>query len=466
MRKTGARFAIFLACLVLSVGANAQETQLGSDFRREGEEIRKNCTSFTFKSVESCADTLFTDHPVHLAVGSIAPQDGFGFGPAFVAHWTPNESWRLSWDVDAVVSTNASWRAGAYMTAVWDRHRRIVVRPGGSGSIASNLTVREYPVFHVLAQSISLNKLDYFGLGPDTGDTARSYFGMRQTIAGVNATWPILPKWSVALYGEANGRFVDVRPSTGQPSPSIEQVYSPATAPGLGSQPAFAQFGEGVRIHPDLAGGHLRLDYSVAFKEYVATGDSTFSFQRWTTDLAHQFPLYRQTRRLTPSGFNGPDDCSVSTGEHSCPAVARNLEGSIAVRFLMNQSMASAGHVVPFYFQPTLGGSDIDGTPALASYQDYRFRAPNTLLLRASFEHSIYGPLGFTAMVDEGKVALRRGDLDFTHLRHSYSVGLTVRAGGFPMIWLLFSFGGHEGTHTTGAMNTSLLGGSARPSLY
>ena len=217
MRQTGARPAIFLACLALSAGANAQETQLGSDFRREGEEIRKDCASFTFKSVESCADTLFTDHPVHLAVGSIAPQDGFGFGPAFVAHWTPNESWRLSWDVDAVVSTNASWRAGAYMTAVWDRHRRIVVRPGGSGAGASNLKVQEYPVFHVLAQSISLNKLDYFGMGPDTSDTARSYFGMRETIAGVNATWPILPKWNVSLYGEANGRFVDVRPSSGQP---------------------------------------------------------------------------------------------------------------------------------------------------------------------------------------------------------------------------------------------------------
>jgi hypothetical protein len=69
-------------------------------------------------------------------------------------------------------------------------------------------------------------------------------------------------------------------------------------------------------------------------------------------------------------------------------------------------------------------------------------------------------------MVDEGKVALRRSDLDFTHLRHSYSVGLTLRAGGFPMVWLIFSFGGQEGTHTTGAMNTSLLGASARPSLY
>jgi len=38
----------------------------------------------------------------------------------------------------------------------------------------------------------------------------------------------------------------------------------------------------------------------------------------------------------------------------------------------MTQSFVPAGNVAPFYFQPTLGGSDINGSPAPASYQDYR----------------------------------------------------------------------------------------------
>ncbi|HYL14673.1 MAG TPA: alkaline phosphatase family protein [Terriglobales bacterium] len=58
-------------------------------------------------------------------------------------------------------------------------------------------------------------------------------------------------------------------------------------------------------------------------------------------------------------------------------------------------SITSATSVVPFYFQHTLGGSDINGVPWLSSYQDYRFRAPNLLVLRESFEHSIWGPFGF-----------------------------------------------------------------------
>jgi len=461
------RRIFFLLGLLLAARAFAQESQLGADFRGEWDRLQSNCSSFSFKSLGGCAQTLFTDHPMHIAVGSLAPQNGFGFGPAFVSHWTPNESWRLNWDLDAVATPNGSWRAGAYMTAVWDRHRRIVVSTGGSGSTSpSNLAVQEYPVFHLFAQSISLNKLDYFGLGPDTTDTARSYFGMRETIAGANAIWPLAGKLNLSLYGEANGRFVALRSSTGQSSPSIEQLYTAATAPGLVNQPAFAQLGEGVRIRPQLAAGYIRLNYSVTVQQYVSPGDSTFSFQRLTLDLSHQFPLYKKTRSLLPRDFNGPDDCSEAAGARSCPSVTRDLEGSFGLRFLMNESFVPAGHVVPFYFQPTLGGSDINGNPALGSYQDYRFRAPNTLLARASFEHSIYGPLGIMAMIDEGKVALTHGGIDFTHLLHSYSAGLTLRAGGFPMVSILFSWGGHEGMHTTAAMNTSLLGGSARPSLY
>jgi hypothetical protein len=144
----------------------------------------------------------------------------------------------------------------------------------------------------------------------------------------------------------------------------------------------------------------------------------------------------------------------------------RNREGSVGVRLLITESMASAGSVVPFYFQPTLGGSDINGNPWLSSYNDYRFRAPNVFLLRESLEHSIWGPIGFSFAADEGKVALRRGDIGFSNLDHSFTAGLTLRAGGLPALSLGFSWGGSEGTHTISTVNTSLLGGSARPSLF
>jgi hypothetical protein len=67
---------------------------------------------------------------------------------------------------------------------------------------------------------------------------------------------------------------------------------------------------------------------------------------------------------------------------------------------------------------------------------------------------------------DQGKVALNRGDLGSNPWLHTYSAGLTLRAGGFPQIFLLYSWGSGEGTHLIGNVNTSLLGGAARPSLF
>jgi hypothetical protein len=147
--------------------------------------------------------------------------------------------------------------------------------------------------------------------------------------------------------------------------------------------------------------------------------------------------------------------------------MSENLEGSIAFRFLLTESFVPSGNAVPFYFQPTLGGSDINGNNFLPSYADYRFRAPNLMLFRESFEHSIGKlPAGFIFMADEGQVAATRGGLGFGNFVHSFAAGVTLRAGGFPVLSVLFAWGGNEGTHTIAQVNQSLLGGGGRPSLY
>ena len=481
---------IFLVFFLLAAGtAQAQESSTARvDDPSELYKLKTSC--FDIKKVADCGQELFTGQPVHIAVGSIAPQNGFGVGLAYVGHkTTPN--WRTSFNGDAVGSSNGSWRAGFYMKFVDTHENAPTVSFGTKGrNMKPNLTsIPERPVINLYAQAISLNKLTFFGLGSGSTEAGRSFFGMRETIVGASVIKPFYPKLSAALFGEVNGRFVDIRPSLGQPSPSIEALYSEATAPGLTTQPGTFQLGEGVRIRPVLFDAFLHLDYNLTYQQYVS--GNSFSFQRLTTDLSHQFAIYRKTTRiLLPRDTNGPDECSVDRdsenpecnvdkfAEHpnclkdpskdsDCKAITRDLQGSIGFRFFLAASMTPSGNVVPFYFQPTLGGSDVNGNPSLASYQDYRFRAPDVMLIRQSFEHSIGSlPLGFTFMADEGKVGLTRGDLGSSPWLHSFSTGLTLRAGGFPQVFLLFSWGGKEGTHTIANVNTSLLGGSARPSLF
>jgi hypothetical protein len=470
------RCKLAVMLLLVSTTALAQESWVHADFRREGERVADACKFHNFMSVGSCAYTLFTDHPLHFAAGSMPPQNGFGIGAAYVA--TRNtKNWRLSWNADAVGATSGAWRAGGYLKLVHTPFEPVHVTtptptaPGEQPAKPQKHEVRIHPytVFNLYAQAISLNKLYFFGLGNDSSLADKSQFGMTQTIVGGNVTkpvykWSAISKLNLSLFGELNGRFVSVRSESSSTVPSIYSVYNDATAPGLSSQPASVQFGQGIRIKP-IIGDHLELNYSGRLQEFVAPSNSGNTFERWTVDLNHTFYLYGYTESgPKTSTMTGPDECAPS-GE-KCPSVSRsrNLNGSIGVRLFLSESTNSPS-AVPFYFQPTLGGQDINSSLALGSYQDYRFRAPNLLLLQESFEHSIWGPFGLKFMADQGRVALTRSDLGFSHLRHSYAAGLTLRAGGFPMVSMMFAWGGPEGHHNIFNMNSSLLGGSARPPL-
>ncbi len=474
------RWSAVLILLGASTLTLAQESPLHAELRREGERVSEACQA-SLKAVPGCAYTLFTDHPLHVAAGSMPPQNGFGLGGAFV--WSKNtRNWRMSWDVDATGAFSGAWRAGAYMKMVHTPHpakspiRVTIPTPGETPNKEAEKAkgaesfTHPYTVFNLYVQSTSLNKLNFFGLGNDSTLTGKSLFGMTQTIVGGSVIKPVY-EWAairglnLALLGEVNGRFVDIRGNHQESVPSIETLYTDTTAPGLSSQPGFVQLGEGLRIKP-VIGDYLELNYVAKFQQFFAPSSSHNSFLRWTVDLDHTFSLYGYTKTAPKSTDGiGPDSCAPPGA--TCPELphSRNLNGSIGVRLLISESMTSGTSEVPFYFQQTLGGLDINSALSLGSYQDYRFRAPNLLLLQESFEHSIWGPFGFKFMADQGRVALTRGDLGFSHMKHSFAGGLTLRAGGFPMVSLMFAWGGPEGHHNIANMNSSLLGGSSRPPL-
>lgn len=449
-----------------------------------------SCGSFSFKNAGGCAELLFTGQPLHIAVGSLAPQNGFGAGLALVRVPKPSKTIRPSWDADAVATPNGSWRAGVYYKIVHTPEFKTVVHHG-KPKIKSNLTeLPEHTVFNLYAEATSLNKLTFFGLGPFTTTAGRSYFGMREIILGANFVKPFSNRWNISLVGEANGRLVDIRPANGNASPTIGALYTETTAPGLSTQPGFLQLGEALRMRPIFADDRIHLNYLTSYQQFFSPNNNHFSFQRLTVDLAHDFAIYKSTTRVNlPRDSNGPDECSIDQirdfpgcgldkkfqvencekvhGKDSaeCKSISRDLQGSFGVRFFLSTSFTQGQRAVPFYFMPTLGGGDINGATALASFQDYRFRAPNVFFIRQNFEHTIWGPIGFALSADEGKVAIARGDFGSNPWIRSYAAGLTLRAGGFPQIFLLYAWGS-EGQHTIANVNASLLGGSTRPSLF
>lgn len=457
--KRGLAFLSLLCCSPLAASAQGL---LGTEFSQEGAQFKQSCTSF--KSLAGCGQLLATGTPLHITAGTIAPENGVAFGPAFVFD-KDLPAWRLNLNADAVASTNESWRAGIYLKLAKSPTapvKVIILKQRPSQPLKSSPPAPA-PEFNIYLQAISLNRLDLYGLGNETPRSNMALFGLRETIAGGNAVLP-LGASGFALYGELNGRFVSLFAGSGNSSvPSVQQAYTGcACLPGLSSQPGFLQAGEGLRFSRDFS-SHFDLDYSAVFQEFAAPSDTTYSFRRLNLDFSHTIWLYGRTAVASSAAQYGPDGSKEASQTH---AYVRNLSGSINLEARLSESFLPASHAVPFYFQPTLGGVDINGQFSLPSYPDYRFRAPNLLLFHGAFEHSIWGPIGGEFTADYGRVALTHSDLGFDHFLHSWGAGITIRAGDFPVVSLLFAWGGHEGTHTIAYISPGLLGGASRPSLY
>src|SRR5262249_54388637 len=140
------------------------------------------------KKLASCAQTLVTDHPFHISLGSIAPQNGFGAGPAIVTHITP-KNWRLTWSGDAVFAPGGAWRAGTYPKIFRTKVEPPQLLPPGVR--ARPLRIVERPVYNIYAQAISLPTVGFYGIGSDTSVADKTTYGMSETIVGANAAIPL-----------------------------------------------------------------------------------------------------------------------------------------------------------------------------------------------------------------------------------------------------------------------------------
>ena len=246
-------------------------------------------------------------------------------------------------------------------------------------------------------------------------------------MAGGAATWPIGgPRWLAALKPEVSGgvtgRWVRVLRDDAAPG-FAGDVHGEAEAPGITRPGRFLEVRETVRVAPTLSGGRASLDYRVSWQQFHDRDKAGFSFRRWTVDLA-------QTVALGAPGIGGHP--------------ARRLAG---LRLLMRTATARPGNQVPFYLQPTMGGSDLDGDRLSAGFPDYRFRAPHLALVQARVEQALTGPVRLLLEGEWGQVAERRNALSLHRFEHSVTVGVVVRGEGYPQINLLLAWS-REGRHT------------------
>lgn len=456
--------ALCLLAFSAAPAAAQGESAAHAALAREGHDIGESCGPFSISKIGSCIYTFATVNPIHVTFGSISPGNGVAVGPAVVGHATPSENLRINWSSDAVVSGNGSWRGGAYMNFVRTAVQAPVPVFGDQPLRPAAQDV--YPIYSIFAQATSLETVPFYGEG-HAPSLAKTSWTLREVVVGGRAEVPVGPSsLGLAIVGGLAVR-------------SFDAAFAPDARLELNDNRSFLQFSEGIKAAPAF-GVHVRPLYSLRFDEFAAQGSRVSaaggvgpgeSFTRWTLDVVHEIPFYRIEGPRASAG-NSPNDCSGDDG-HTCASPSRNRYGAFTLRALTIGALVPQGNSVPYYLEATLGGSDINGQRTLAAYPDAFFRASNAFLVQATAEHSIVAiglghglalPLGAIVMAEAGAVADRWADA-FHGLSHSYAAGLTIRAGGFPEVTLVYAWG-PPGHHFAATINPALLGGGSRPSLF
>ncbi len=95
----------------------------------------------------------------------------------------------------------------------------------------------------------------------------------------------------------------------------------------------------------------------------------------------------------------------------------------IALHAAATLTDADAGHEVPFFFQPTLGGAQ-----TLRGFREFRFRDQNSLALSAEYRWEAWWALDGAVFVDAGTVARDRRGLKLSDLDVTYGVGFRIHS--------------------------------------
>jgi hypothetical protein len=363
---------------------------------------------------EDFGRVLFTGDGLHPTVGTIVPNSNLAGGLALnLGYDAKSHPIRYSGSVEARGSVNGFWEAGGTLDLL------------GSGKRLDN---RHIDVF-LSAIHRDLPQIYYYGLGNSSELSNQSLFGLTGTTLSASGLFP-LPKGFQILAG-IEGLWASPHGYYGSTTPSIGQIFNSTNTPALNTSTAFFVYGAGINwrhpIDPCLQCWY-RTDFTADFRDYVEGSGAPYSFMRFDVTWVQAFNLFPR----------GPVDLGIFS-----------VTGRLVESFTAN------GNQVPFYLQPTLGGTDINNLDVLRSYRDYRFRAPNALAFQAEYTHRIVDPLGALFFYDVGKVALTGSDLDMNHMKHSFGLGFTLSAGNSVFFKLYYAWGGPEGTHTTWTGNTN-----------
>ena len=231
-------------------------------------------------------------------------------------------------------------------------------------------------------------QVDYFGIGMNTTLGNKTNYDFRQPYAsGLLEVWPA--RRYLVLRGGLEFSQWEQKHGESSISPSVEQVYTPLTLPGLGTKTTYLHSQGTVGFDWRTSPGYTRRGgfYGVTLHDY-ADRDEKFGFREVDYDLIQHFPILREAWVIS---LRGRARTTYNKGDQQ----------------------------IPFFLLPYVGSGH-----TVRGFLSHRFHDQNALVLNAEWRIMVNRFMDTAFFYDAGKVTARKEDLDFNGLKSAYGFGV------------------------------------------
>jgi len=230
-------------------------------------------------------------------------------------------------------------------------------------------------------------QVGFYGFGTNTSSSNRANYGFQQPHASATLTfWPT--RRLLMLRGAVELSEWSLQSGQGT-APSIDEVYTPQTLPGLGTKTTYLHSRGTVGFDWRTSPGYSRRGgfYGVTVHDF-ADRDDEFGFNQVDYEVIQHFPILREAWVISLHG-------------------------------LVQTTYDKDGQQIPFFMLPSVGGGH-----SLRGFSSWRFRDQNSLLVQAEWRIMANRYLETAVFYDAGKVTARKSDLDFNGLKSDYGFGV------------------------------------------
>lgn len=256
---------------------------------------------------------------------------------------------------------------------------------------------------------LGAHSVDYYGPGPDSRVSERASY--RREDNGVEASLIFKPVQNYISVGFESGyQTLNAKPRTRFDFNSSDDSTDPDQAHGIYESTRYLRFGSffefDSREKPNDP--HVGTHFLVKFSRFDDRKFNQCSFRQIESSLEQYISFHNRKRVL-------------------------------ALRAQTALTYPDAGHAVPYYMQPTLGGST-----NLRGYKRHRFQDNNLFLVSSEYRWEVFTLMDAALFADAGKVFHRDGAFNFDRMQSDAGFGFRFKTREAVVLRIDAAFS-HEG---------------------